>query len=256
MTQEERRLFLTEELLKERGQQGAEIPKTQAEQRLLLRALMNVRRPAPASSRFIEVLDVYLRQEIAEKGITNCMDIPEIQKGICVWQGDITALRCDAIVNAANSGMTGCYYPNHRCIDNCIHTFAGIGLRRECDELMRHQGHEEQTGGAKVTGAYNLPCRHIIHTVGPIAAGSPTAEDCRLLARCYRSCLEAAEKIRAESIAFCCISTGEFGFPNERAAEIATGAVRGYMERSTCIRRVIFNVFKDIDKRIYLRLLG
>ena len=170
--------------------------------------------------------------------------------------GDITRLRCGAIVNAANSGMTGCYIPCHGCIDNCIHTFAGVQLRRECAEIMARQGHEEPVGRAKITGAYNLPCRYVIHTVGPAVGERVTARDERLLARCYRSCLELAEQNGIESIAFCCISTGVFRFPNERAAEIAVDAVRRYRTETGSGMRVIFNVFSDRDREIYERLLG
>ena len=170
-------------------------------------------------------------------------------------QGDITTLRCDAIVNAANSAMTGCYVPNHRCIDNAIHSFAGVELRLECDEIMNRQGHGEPTGQAKITNAYNLPCKYIIHTVGPIISYKLTSEDCELLASCYRSCLNLAAKNNLESIAFCCISTGEFHFPNDKAAQIAIKTVEEFMKKDTSVKKVIFNVFKDMDKEIYRELL-
>ena len=170
-------------------------------------------------------------------------------------QGDITTLRCDAIVNAANSAMTGCYVPNHRCIDNAIHSFAGVELRLECDEIMNRQGHGEPTGQAKITNAYNLPCKYIIHTVGPIISYKLTSEDCELLANCYRSCLNLAAKNNLESIAFCCISTGEFHFPNDKAAQIAIKTVEEFMKKDTSVKKVIFNVFKDMDKEIYRELL-
>ena len=170
-------------------------------------------------------------------------------------QGDITTLRCDAIVNAANSAMTGCYVPNHRCIDNAIHSFAGVELRLECDEIMNRQGYGEPTGQAKITNAYNLPCKYIIHTVGPIISYKLTSEDCELLASCYRSCLNLAAKNNLESIAFCCISTGEFHFPNDKAAQIAIKTVEEFMKKDTSVKKVIFNVFKDMDKEIYRKLL-
>ena len=170
-------------------------------------------------------------------------------------QGDITTLRCDAIVNAANSAMTGCYVPNHRCIDNAIHSFAGVELRLECDEIMNRQGHGEPTGQAKITNAYNLPCKYIIHTVGPIISYKLTSEDCELLASCYRSCLNLAAKNNLESIAFCCISTGEFHFPNDKAAQIAIKTVEEFMKKDISVKKVIFNVFKDMDKEIYRELL-
>lgn len=191
-----------------------------------------------------------------KKGIEKLEELAPIQPGIYVWQGDITTLQCDAIVNAANSGMTGCYVPNHRCIDNCIHTFAGTQLRLDCAEIMHRQGHEEPTGQAKITPGYNLPCKYILHTVGPIIRGRLTTDDCRLLASCYRSCLELASENNLENVAFCCISTGEFHFPNDKAAEIAVTEVRAFLQKKTSVKRVIFNVFKDLDKEIYERLLS
>jgi O-acetyl-ADP-ribose deacetylase (regulator of RNase III) len=159
-------------------------------------------------------------------------------------------------VNAANSGMTGCYVPNHTCIDNCIHTSAGIQLRCECGKIMSLQGHAEPAGQAKITQGYNLPCRYVIHTVGPVVRGSVTKRDEELLASCYRSCLELAAANHIESIAFCCISTGVFHFPNRRAAEIAVSTVRDCLREKTSVKKVIFNVFKDIDEEIYRELLG
>ena len=241
--------------------------------------------------RFLKVQDEYLKEEINKKGIVDINDLEPIkevidisnlesikgsadinklesikeisdinnvnpiQKGIYLWQGDITTLRCDAIVNAANSAMTGCYVPNHRCIDNAIHSFAGVELRLECDEIMNRQGHGEPTGQAKITNAYNLPCKYIIHTVGPIISYKLTSEDCELLANCYRSCLNLAAKNNLESIAFCCISTGEFHFPNDKAAQIAIKTVEEFMKKDTSVKKVIFNVFKDMDKEIYRELL-
>ena len=188
--------------------------------------------------------------------MTDAETLPEVQPGIAIWQGDISTLRCDAIVNAANSGMTGCYVPNHRCIDNCIHTFAGMQLRLDCDKLMKIQGVPESTGKAKITKAYNLPCCYILHTVGPIISGPLTKRDCGLLASCYRSCLQLAAEYGLQSVAFCCISTGEFHFPNQHAAEIAVETVQTFLKDETSIKKVIFNVFKDIDKEIYERLLA
>ena len=179
----------------------------------------------------------------------------DVKDEIYLWQGDITTLRCDAIVNAANSGMTGCYVPNHRCIDNCIHSFAGVQLRLECDEIMTKQGYSEPTGQAKITNSYNLPCKYIIHTVGPIINGKLTSEDCDLLESCYKSCLELVVKNNLDSIAFCCISTGEFHFPNDKAAQIAVKTVEEFMKKETSLKKVIFNVFKDMDKEIYRKLL-
>lgn len=195
--------------------------------------------------------DAYLQEETKEKGIVKIKDLMPIQDGIYIWQGDITTLECDAIINAANSGMTGCYVPNHACIDNCIHTFAGVQLRFRCAEIMEMQGCEEATGQAKITPAYNLPCRYILHTVGPIIQGKVTEKDCTLLASCYQSCLELAAAYELESVAFCCISTGIFHFPNDRAAEIAVQTVKEFFKKQTSVKKVIFNVFKDMDKEIF-----
>ncbi|MBP3489364.1 MAG: protein-ADP-ribose hydrolase [Roseburia sp.] len=257
MNQSEKRIFLIQELLKENAvYQDVKIPADAAEQRQLLRGLMNVRMPHDISREFLDIQDSYLQEETENKQITDVDTLVPVQNGLYIWQGDITSLRCDAIVNAANSGMTGCYVPNHKCIDNCIHTFAGIQLRLECSELMRKQGYEEPTGKAKLTSAYNLPCRYILHTVGPIISGRVTDRDCELLASCYRSCLELAAEYELESVAFCCISTGEFHFPNDRAAEIAVDTVKKFLEQKSSVKKVIFNVFKDIDRDIYRKLLG
>ena len=257
MTQSERRRFLIEELLDEHTEyKNMRIPAGEEEQKQLLRGLMNIRFPGAVSEDFLTVQDSYLREELNRKGITELDELQPASEGLYLWQGDITTLRCDAIVNAANSGMTGCYVPNHKCIDNCIHTYSGIQLRLECAEIMRRQGHEEQTGTAKITKAYNLPCRYILHTVGPIIHGKLKRRDCELVAQCYTSCLELAAKNQLESVAFCCISTGEFHFPNEAAAQIAVQTVKEFMEKETSVRKVIFNVFKDPDKEIYGRLLG
>ncbi len=257
MNQSERRLFLIDALLDERPEyRGASVPADREEQRILLRALMNVRTARGCSPEFLRVQDEYLRTELEAKGITDVDSLTPVRDGLYIRRGDITTLRCDAIVNAANSGMTGCYIPNHRCIDNCIHSYAGVELREYCAELMRSQGHEEPTGQAKITPAFNLPCRYVLHTVGPIIGGRVTRRDEELLASCYRSCLELAAENRLESVAFCCISTGEFHFPNEPAAEIAVKTTEDFMQKESSVRRVIFNVFKDRDEEIYRKLLG
>ena len=256
MNQSERRHYLIQYLLKEHPEyQDMNIPAGKQEQKLLLRGLMNVRMPQNANAEFLTVQDAYLKEETERKTITRLLDLKPVQEGIYLWQGDITALECDAIVNAANSGMTGCYVPNHRCIDNCIHTFEGVQLRLECARIMLEQGYEEPTGQAKITKAYNLPCNYILHTVGPIIQGKLTKRDEELLASCYRSCLELAEINRIRSIAFCCISTGEFHFPNQKAAEIAVQTVMEYRRKTGSRMEVIFNVFKDLDKEIYGELL-
>lgn len=256
MNQSERRIYLIQSLLKERPEYcDVAIPTDIQEQKSLLRGLMNIRIPKNIDDKFLEIQDDYLKEEILEKHITKLSDLIPIQKGIYLWQGDITALECDAIVNAANSGMTGCYVPNHRCIDNCIHTFAGVELRLECAKLMQAQGYEEPTGKAKITKAYNLPCKYVLHTVGPIVQGKLTGKNMEMLASCYNSCMELADKNGIKSIAFCCISTGEFHFPNQKAAEIAVKTVMEYRKKTESKMEVIFNVFKDMDKEIYEKLL-
>lgn len=257
MTQIERRLFLIQELLKEQPKYSKiEIPPSEQEQKVLLRALFNIRMPLPVNDAFLDVQNAYLQEEIHRKRVTRLTDLQAIQQGLYLWQGDITTLACGAIVNAANSQMLGCFYPNHGCIDNAIHTFAGVQLRLACAELMRKQGHEEETGKAKITPAFNLPCDYVIHTVGPIIRGRLTNKDEKLLASCYRSCLELAEQNGVKSIAFCCISTGEFHFPNDKAAEIAVQTVKDFKSQTHSEIEVIFNVFKDIDYKIYRELLG
>ena len=256
MNQSEKRLFLIQSLLNERPScQKQIIPADSERQKILLRGLMNVRRPVRIGADFLQVQDAYLQDETAAKGITDIADLTPIQPGLYLWQGDITTLKCDAIVNAANSGMTGCYIPNHRCIDNAIHTYAGVELRLACEELMEQQGYPEPTGQAKITPAFNLPCKYVLHTVGPIINGRVTKKDKELLASCYRSCLELAAENDLESVAFCCISTGEFHFPNDLAAEIAVRTVKEYLKKQTSVKKVIFNVFKDLDKAIYEKLL-
>lgn len=256
MTQENRRIYLMKELLKEQGGQLVnKIPADENQQKQLLRSLMNIRDPLPVSEEFLKIQDAYLQEEIFQKGITNLDDLKPIQKGIYLWKGDITTLRCDVIVNAANSQMLGCFVPCHGCIDNAIHTFAGVQLRLECAQLMKQQGDEEETGRAKITSAYNLPCKMVLHTVGPIISGCVTQKDRDLLASCYRSCLELAAAHQLESVAFCCISTGEFHFPNQEAAQIAVREVKKFLQTPTTVRKVVFNVFKDIDAQIYNHLL-
>ena len=256
MEQRERRQYLIRYLLNEQDRyQDIQIPAGTNEQKQLLRALMNVRMPQEISEEFLSVQDDYLAEAVRQKGITDYKSLVPVKDGIYLWQGDITTLKCDAIVNAANSGMTGCYVPCHNCIDNCIHTYAGIQLRRKCAEIMSLQGHEEETGRAKITPAYNLPCSYVIHTVGPIIYDTVRAEDERLLSSCYRSCLAAASQNKLHSIAFCCISTGEFRFPNRQAAEIAVQTVDEYRKETDSEIEVIFNVFKDKDYDIYAELL-
>lgn len=257
MTQAEKREYLITELLKELPEcESIKIPTNEIEQKKFLRSLFNIRMPLPVSDDFISIQDEYLREETRLKGIKSLDDLEPIQPDIYLWQGDITTLACNAIVNAANSQMLGCFCPCHGCIDNAIHTFAGVQLRLKCAEIRNEQGHIEETGKAKITPAYNLPCKYVLHTVGPIVGGSLTRQDCDLLASCYRSCLELAEENGIESIAFCCISTGEFHFPNVAAAEIAIKTVKDFKRHSQSKIKVVFNVFKDTDYEIYRELLG
>lgn len=257
MNQEQRRKYLIEYLMSEINR-TAEMPSDTDGQKRLLRALVNVRMPKEISAEFLRVQDEYLQEELRLKGITDIEDLLPAPTSLdmYVWQGDITTLKCDGIVNAANSQMLGCFSPNHYCIDNAIHTFSGVQLRQECAEIMKAQGREEPTGQAKITKAYNLPCKYVLHTVGPIVFSTLTERHEKLLADCYRSCLALADKNGLNSLAFCCISTGEFRFPNERAAQIAVSTVDEYKRQTGSKIKVIFNVFKDLDYEIYCKLLG
>lgn len=256
MTQDERLDYLLRCLLAERKEYAdIRMPDSILGKRRLLRSLMNVRPPAPASAAFLAVQDAYLQARLAERGVTRLGALTPVRPGVYLWQGDITTLAVDAIVNAANSGMLGCFVPCHGCIDNAIHTYAGVQLRLECAKVMRRQGHAEETGQAKITKAYNLPCRYVLHTVGPIVCGGVTQTDREQLASCYRSCLELAAGHGLRSVAFCCISTGEFHFPNELAAQTAIETVRDWRRQNPDTIEVIFNVFKDSDREIYERLL-
>lgn len=258
MTRTDDLRWLIAELTRERGL-GASHTCDDDERELfdLFRALVNTREAIPASEKFLEVQNRVLGGMIKEAGIADAAALPHVplDARISLWRGDITTLRADAIVNAANSQMLGCWVPGHHCIDNAIHTFAGVQLRLECATLMEAQGYPEPTGMAKATGAFNLPARFIVHTVGPIVNGGATATDARLLANCYESCLEAAAELGCLSIAFCCISTGVFGFPQEAAAAIAVGSVLAWLDHHDSALHVVFNVFTDADERIYHELL-
>jgi O-acetyl-ADP-ribose deacetylase (regulator of RNase III) len=235
---------------------GAELPRTMEEKWRLFRSLVNIRDAIPARDDFLEVQNKLLQSLIAEKGITSLNNVQPLRKNIYLWRGDITTLKVDAIVNAANSALLGCFVPCHACIDNTIHTFAGVQLRLECAAIMQKQGHPEPTGCAKITAAYNLPCKHVLHTVGPIIRDAVSDTDKKRLAACYRSCLELAVKHGVTSVAFCCISTGEFHFPSEEAAKIAVKAVSAFLKTEKSDIKIIFNVFKEHDEQIYRRLLG
>lgn len=247
--------FLLQWLLDE-GKYTESIPCDPEGKWRLFRALVNLREPRPVNNEILAVQDYLLQNLIAEKGVTDTDSLRPIRGNICLWRGDITTLKTGAIVNAANSNMLGCFAPNHGCIDNAIHTYAGVQLRLKCADMMEKQGHPEPIGQAKITPAYNLPSKYILHTVGPIITGKLTPEDCDLLASCYQSCLALAEQYGIESIVFCCISTGEFRFPNEEAAEIAIQTVIRYLAERQKQVRIIFNVFKKIDYDIYAHKLG
>lgn len=251
--------FLNEELLTEMPQyrrDAGRIPADDESQRHLLRCLMNVRPAGSLPQRFLAAQDELLRAEREEKGVVHVTDLPSVpgDARLVLWQGDITRLDADAIVNAANSELLGCFRPGHNCIDNVIHSAAGLQLREECAEIMRRQGHEEPTGRAKITGGYNLPAKYVLHTVGPIISGPLTEHDRELLTSCYRSCLALAEEKGLKSVAFCCISTGVFRFPKAEAARIAVGTVREYL-KSGALEKVVFCVHGGENLRIYQDLL-
>ena len=290
MTQKERRTYLIMELLKEdKGRAGFElglvpgneggfvIPDDEKSQRDILRALMNIRSPYSISEDFLRIQDEYLKQVNKERGITDIADLSPVREAggfdtstglsdrrlnhsgqIYLWQGDITTLKVDAIVNAANSALLGCFAPLHACIDNCIHTYAGIQLRLACNELMQKQEHEEGTGLCKITPAFNLPSRYVLHTVGPIIYTSVGKREKLLLANCYKNCLETASQNQLESVAFCCISTGVFRFPADLAAQIAVETVEMWLTENpdSSVKKVVFNVFGNKDLEIYKKVLG
>ncbi len=251
--------FLNETLLDEMPQYRREakrVPRNAEEQRTFLRCLMNVREPGALSERFLKAQDELLSREREEKGVVHVAELPPVpvDERLVLWQGDITRLDADAIVNAANSALLGCFRPGHNCIDNVIHSAAGLQLREECAAIMRTQGHEEPTGKAKITKGYNLPARHVLHTVGPIIDGLLTDRDRELLASCYHACLKLAEENGLKSVAFCCISTGVFRFPKDEAARIAVSTVREYLKTGG-MEKIVFCVHGDENLRIYQKLL-
>ena len=261
MTRQETIHWLNQYLLDEMPEyrpQAARFPQDEAVQRRLLRSLMNVRPPMPLRQDFLMMQDGLLSAEATEKDVVDIDRLPASASHprLALWQGDITRVKADAIVNAANSALLGCFCPCHGCIDNAIHSAAGLQLRDECNQIMEAQGHPEPAGRAKLTRGYNLPAKYVLHTVGPIIRGRVTGRDREDLAACYRSCLELAAGHGLKSVAFCCISTGEFRFPNREAAEIAVQTVSDFLRHDTSIQKVIFNVFKDTDAEIYRGLLG
>lgn len=247
-------LKLNEILLEELPQFSSQVATFQPDSWERFHILVNLRPAAAATETFLNLQDQLLKLEVSRKGVTHFRDLTPVEPNIYLWQGDISTLDVDSIVNAANGALQGCFVPLHKCIDNIIHTYAGVQLRLECAKIIEQQGYPETVGKAKLTSAYNLPCRYVIHTVGPFISSTPTSEECDLLASSYRSCLELATENSIHSIAFCCISTGVFNFPNDLAAEIAIDTVRKFLKAESKID-VIFNVFKEIDLQIYRKLL-
>ena len=260
MTQQERLSYLVKGLVEEYREkykdEHIKIPNDEAEQFTLFRSLCNIRAAGAMPIEWMKVQDEFLNTLALEKGIVRIKDMEEREPQIYLWQGDITRLSVDAIVNAANNQLLGCFAPNHKCIDNTIHTFAGIELRMECARMTEYMEMPEKTGVARMTYGYNLPAKHVLHTVGPIIYDEVTDKERNELAASYRSCLKLANAYNLHSIAFCCISTGEFRFPNEEAARIAVDTVRTYLKETNSKIQVVFNVFKDIDYDIYNKLLG
>ena len=264
ITQEQRLDYLVEEFKADSGEyKDLKIPADQEGKRRILRSLMNIRMPKRLPDEVLEVQDEYLSGRAEEKGIVQLSDIPVMRDGLSIWQGDITRLAVDAIVNAANSQMLGCFVPMHTCIDNCIHTFAGVQLRAECNRQMNQlrirygKDYEQPTAAPMLTDAYNLPAKKVIHIVGPIVQHNLTQELEKDLADCYRNTLDMCMENGLKSVAFCCISTGVFHFPNKRAAEIAARTVTTWLsEHDGQMERVIFNVFKDEDRKYYEELIS
>ncbi len=256
MNHDEKRVWLIKYLLDE-ADYANEIPQGVLEQRRLLRGLMNMRAPMPIGEDFLAVQDEYLRERLEERGVVDVAGLSPMRDRLYLWRGDITRLNADAIVNAANSGMTGCYQPNHGCIDNVIHTMAGVQLRLKCNALMQAQGYPEPTGRAKLTPAYNLPSRYVLHTVGTICyGGAVTPKNVQELQSCYRACMALADREGLRSVAFCCISTGVFGFPQRRGAQVAVDTVRECLKAGSRVEKVIFNVFKPEDEDYYRAMLA
>lgn len=264
-TNEERLNYLIDVLKNETEQyKNLETPKSIEDKKVMLRSLMNIRQPKEISEEFLKVQNEYLKYRAEQKGIVYLKDIKTVpySNKISVWQGDITRLSCDAIVNAANSRMLGCFVPMHICIDNCIHTFAGVQLRNECNKIMNEfrkkygPDYKQPTAIPIITDGYNLPAKKVIHITGPIVTGKLTQALEQDLANCYKNILDMCLQYNLKSVAFCCISTGVFNFPNKRAAEIAVETVTNRLKQNeNKIDRIIFNVFKQEDKLLYEQLL-
>lgn len=242
---------LIEILLAERGEKAPAM--TDDQKPRFFRAMCNVREPMPVTDEFLLLQDQYLQELSARRGVVDASSFT-YSGGIALWQGDITLLDTDAIVNACNSKLLGCFIPEHHCIDNCIHSFAGVQVRLDCNDIMK--GGDEPNGSVKVTGAYNLPSKYIFHTVGPIVRGRVTEKDERELCSCYTSCLDKAAEMGIHSIAFCCLSTGVFGYPKAAACKLAVSTVRAWLDKHAVDLFVVFNVFTDEDAALYRRELG
>jgi len=270
MTQNEKLEYLLD-FFKKDSKEYKDLKVVDGDRKIVLRSLMNIRMPKPIPIDVIEIQDDYLKEQLREDGIVSFNEIPTIREKfqsknefadkISIWQGDIISLEVDAIVNAANSQMLGCFVPCHKCIDNAIHSASGVQLREACSQYMKkmkvkNRNYEEPTGSAMITDAFNLPCKFVIHTVGPIVGHTLTDDLRNDLKSCYESCLEIVLENGVRSIAFCCISTGEFHFPNDEAAMIAVEEVMNFMRNNgNEVDRVVFNVFKNLDKEIYCKLL-
>lgn len=253
-------LFLIEFLIKEKNYKYDEevnkAIKENDEEKLYnyFRCLMNIRSPDNISEEYLQIEDEYLQDRLKNKKLTGIDDIKPIKDNLYIWQGDITTLKIEAIVNAANSAMLGCFVPLHKCIDNAIHSASGTRLRLHCNEIMK--GNLEKTGSCIITPAFNLPSKYVLHTVGPIIKNEVSKNDEELLYKCYKTCLETAKNNNIKSIAFCSISTGEFRFPNELASHIAVKAVKDFLENTKYNIKIVFNVFKDLDYKLYNNILN
>ena len=248
----EKLLYLINYLAKENKINIGELPSNEIELKNLFRSLMNMRLPNDISEDYLKIEDEFLKEELDKKLITNIENIKPIKNNLYIWKGDITTLKIDAIVNAANSAMLGCFYPMHKCIDNAIHSAAGNRLRLFCRDIINRCGGYLETGDAKITPAFNLPCEYVLHTVGPIIKYKVSKKDEELLSLYYKSCLNLVVENNIESVAFCCISTGEFRFPNDLAVDIALSSVNDFLQKNKERNiKIVFNVFKDIDYELY-----
>jgi len=213
-----------------------------------IRALMNVTMPFDLPPEFYRKQDEYLKDRLSREKV---IDVSLLPGRISLYRGDITLLKADAIVNAGNSALLGCFVPLHSCIDNAIHSKAGLEVRRDLMQVMSRQGHEEENGKVKVTQGYNLPSAWIFHTVGPQVRGSVTSQDEEDLRSCYLSCLKEADRRNVKSLVFPCLSTGLFDYPIEPASLLAVMTVKNYLEKTGSNLHVVFDVFSPRDESVY-----